>query len=86
MILVTKCTAYNCSVPLIVRGAWFSWENGRNTLTELDATTMTRKGVCVAMKHDFHVNYTMVFKRDSCFTCVKFVVRTVNILDKMESM
>ncbi|KAJ8973819.1 hypothetical protein NQ317_002382 [Molorchus minor] len=25
----------NGTIPLIMRGAWFSWENGRNTLTNL---------------------------------------------------
>ncbi|KAJ8929636.1 hypothetical protein NQ314_017653 [Rhamnusium bicolor] len=82
---LTKCSAYNCSIPVIIRGAWFSWENGRNTLTELDATTMTRRGICVDIKDDYHVNYTMVFKKESCFTCIKFIVRTVNVLDKMET-
>lgn len=74
-----------CTVPFIIRGAWFSWENGQNTLTEIDVTSMTRNGYCVDIKDDYHVNYTIVFKRESCFTCVKFLVRTVNVLEKIES-
>lgn len=71
---------------MIVRGSWFSWEKGQNTLTELNAETMSRKGYCVDMRDDFHVNYTLVFKRqDGCFTCIKFLVRTVNVLEKLES-
>ncbi|KAJ8920205.1 hypothetical protein NQ315_011866 [Exocentrus adspersus] len=85
LVYSTACLAYNCTIPTVLRGAWFSWETGRNTLTELDATTMTGRGVCVAIADNFHVNYTAVFKKDSCFTCVKFVVRTVNVLDKMET-
>ncbi|CAH0563663.1 unnamed protein product [Brassicogethes aeneus] len=83
-VFVLECSS-QCTIPLIVRGAWFSWENGRNTLTELDATTMTRRGHCVDIRDSYHVNYTMVFKKESCYTCVKILVRTVNVLEKMES-
>nr|XP_023029643.1 uncharacterized protein LOC111517669 [Leptinotarsa decemlineata] len=83
--LISKGSCYNCTIPVIVRGAWFSWENGRNTLTEMDATSMTNRGECVDIKDSYHVNYTMVFKRDSCYRCVKLIVRTVNILEKIET-
>lgn len=76
----------NGTIPLILRGAWFSWELGRNTLTELDATTMTNRGYCIDVKNEYHVNYTMVFRKDTCFRCVKLLVRTVNVLEKIESM
>ncbi|XP_066253204.1 uncharacterized protein [Euwallacea similis] len=78
--------ASNCSIPAIIRGAWFSWEN-RNTLTELDATTMTNRGTCIDIRDDFLVNYTMVFHREheNCYICVKMLVRTVNVLETMES-
>ncbi|KAJ8952350.1 hypothetical protein NQ318_017244 [Aromia moschata] len=84
-VLVQNSLAYNGTIPMILRGAWFSWENGKNTLTELDPTTMTKRGVCIDVKDDYHVNYTMLFKNEeSCYTCVKFLVRTVNVLEKME--
>nr|CAH7756050.1 unnamed protein product [Callosobruchus chinensis] len=87
--IVSISEAYNCSIPVIIRGAWFSWEHGQNTLTELDATTMSStiapKGTCVDMRDDYHVNYTMVFKKGTCYTCVKFMVRTVNVLEKIET-
>lgn len=83
IILVTQNNA-DCTIPEILRGAWFSWENGRNTLTELDATTMSGKGVCVDIRNESHVNHSIVFKKDKCYTCVKFVVRTVNVLEKIE--
>ncbi|CAH1999360.1 unnamed protein product [Acanthoscelides obtectus] len=86
---VLMSNAYNCSIPVIIRGAWFSWEHGQNTLTELDATTMSNsiapKGTCVDIRDDYHVNYTMVFKRGTCYTCIKFMVRTVNVLEKIET-
>ncbi|XP_012271106.1 uncharacterized protein LOC105694740 [Orussus abietinus] len=74
----------SCTIPLILRGSWFSWENGHNTLTELNAESMTNRGYCLDMKEDFHVNYTFVFQRDVCYHCVKLIVRTVNVLEKLE--
>lgn len=86
-VIVTVVESIGCSIPKIIRGAWFSWEKGQNTLTELNAETMSRKGYCVDLQDEFHVNYTLVFKRnDGCYTCIKFLVRTVNVLEKMESM
>lgn len=80
-----------CQIPLVIRGSWFSWENGRNTLTEVNANSMTGRGICVNMLEEYHVNYTFVFrdsnaaiKYDGCYHCVKLIVRTVNILEKLE--
>ncbi|KAK4875987.1 hypothetical protein RN001_012409 [Aquatica leii] len=78
-------SSYSCNIPVILQGTWFSRENGRNTFTELDATSMSRRGRCLAMKEEFHVNYTLIFKQDLCYTCVKFLVRTVNVLEKIET-
>ncbi|KAK6621744.1 hypothetical protein RUM44_001551 [Polyplax serrata] len=74
-----------CSIPVIIRGSWFSWENGQNTLTEFNADSMTRRGRCIAVKDDYHVNYTFVFKDNYCYFCVKILVRTVNVLEKIET-
>lgn len=77
------CNA-DCNIPLVLRGSWFSWENGQNTLTEINANTMTHKGYCVEIEEERHSNFTIVFKRDDCYTCVKLLVRTVNVLEKMQ--
>ncbi|ERL92844.1 uncharacterized protein LOC109542093 [Dendroctonus ponderosae] len=84
--LTCQSWSLNCTIPAIIRGAWFSWEN-RNILTELDPSTMTNRGTCIDIRDDYHVNYTMVFHRQSenCFICVKILVRTVNVLETMES-
>ncbi|XP_015607932.1 uncharacterized protein LOC107273857 [Cephus cinctus] len=74
-----------CQIPLVIRGSWFSWENGRNTLTEINAETMTNKGFCINMLEEYHVNYTFVFQKSVCYNCVKLFVRTVNVLQKLES-
>lgn len=43
------------------------------------------RGLCVNIKADFRVNYTMVFQHQSCYYCVKLIVRTVNVLEKIET-
>jgi len=86
LVLCVKINAApGCSIPFIIRGSWFSWENGQNTLTEINAETMTRRGYCIAVKEEFHVNYTFVFQNNKCYHCVKFMVRTVNVLEKIET-
>lgn len=98
MLICRKCDLISgkiqaeCNIPIVLRGSWFSWENGRQTETELNANEMHRnsdKGFfCENIKEDYHVNYTIVFSHsaDSCYHCVKFLVRTVNVLEKIESM
>lgn len=76
-----------CHIPFKIRGSWFSWENGQNTLTEFNADSMSRKGYCIASQEEYHVNYTFVFRNQNqnCYYCVKILVRTVNVLEKTES-
>ncbi|XP_025415881.1 uncharacterized protein LOC112687406 [Sipha flava] len=77
-----------CNIPLVIRGQWYSWENGRSTTTEVDATSMSKRGTCIRSMEENQVNFTFVFQKNAedCYTCVKFMVRTVNVLDKMESV
>ncbi|CAH1984071.1 unnamed protein product [Acanthoscelides obtectus] len=49
------------------------------------SNSIAPKGTCVDIRDDYHVNYTMVFKRGTCYTCIKFMVRTVNVLEKIET-
>lgn len=85
MLCINFHTVSGCTIPFIIRGSWFSWENGQNTLTEINAETMTRRGSCIAVKEEYHVNYTFVFQNNKCYHCVKFMVRTVNVLEKIET-
>lgn len=88
MILCASSFMYtdaDCTIPNILRGSWFSWENGRNISTELNADTMTHRGHCVNAKEENHVNYTFVFQDTKCYYCVKLMVRTVNVLEKIET-
>ncbi|KAF6198608.1 hypothetical protein GE061_008360 [Apolygus lucorum] len=78
--------AEKCTIPAIMRGQWFSWEQKKVTTT-IDDKSMDTRGECVDMKDDYHTNFTFVFRdeRDSCFHCVKFLVRTVNVLERLET-
>lgn len=74
----------------MVRGSWFSWEN-EQVVTEINANELSRNGdtgyYCVDIKEEYHVNYTLIFKHEytGCYHCIKFMVRTVNVLEKIES-
>jgi len=87
---VASQNASDCQIPLIIRGSWFSYEN-KNENTEINANTLSKKksGVnmkCVNIREEYHVNYTFVFQdfNTSCYHCVKLIVRTVNVLEKLE--
>jgi len=93
-LIILVCGSYElnkkntkCNIPLVIRGQWYSWENGRSTTTEIDATSMSKRGNCIRSMEENQVNFTFVFQKSAgdCYTCVKFMVRTVNVLDKMES-
>ncbi|XP_015115873.1 uncharacterized protein LOC107040334 [Diachasma alloeum] len=73
-----------CQIPEVIQGTWFSWENGRNTLNELNADRMTNRGKCIAMREDKRLHYTFLFQKDTCYHCVKLIVRTINVLEKLE--
>lgn len=73
-------------IPQVIRGAWFSREKNVNTLTEFDDRKMTNRGYLVDMIEEHHVNFTFIFQQDNCYHCVRLFVRTVNILEKIESM
>ncbi|XP_057371314.1 uncharacterized protein LOC130692253 isoform X1 [Daphnia carinata] len=77
----------DCDIPFVVRGTWFYRENGEYFTTEINGDSMTGRGNCLSSHHSHHVNYTFVFYdvQTTCYHCVKFFVRTVNILDKIES-
>ena len=81
---------YNCSIPRIVQGEWYSREKNLDTVTIIDATNMQRRGVCLENTTDYAGNYTFLFGenpnvRGSCYHCVRIFARTVNIIEKIES-
>lgn len=51
---------------------------------------MQRRGTCMEHHSDFAGNYTFLFgespqDQTKCFHCVRIFVRTVNIIEKLES-
>ncbi|CAG0896563.1 unnamed protein product [Darwinula stevensoni] len=74
-----------CPVPYVIRGAWYSREWGRDTVTEFDAISMSDRGECHDMLKTHNDNFTFVFlDSSSCYHCVQILVRTVNIIEKRE--
>ena len=70
-----------------MRNQWFSYEKRLAAQTEFFVDSMSDRGRCVDVKKEHHVNYTFVFqneRKNRCFHCVKILVRTPNVLEKME--
>ncbi|KAK2721971.1 hypothetical protein QYM36_002511, partial [Artemia franciscana] len=86
LVYLGSAFARDCNIPLTLRGTWFYRENRVYHTTEINADSMSGRGYCVA-SNSSAAEYNMVFKEDtsSCYHCVKFYVRTVNILEKVES-
>lgn len=81
---------YNCTIPRVVQGEWYSREKNLDTVTIIDASQMQRRGICVEHETDYTGKYTFLFSenpkdRTLCYHCVRIYVRTVNILEKRES-
>lgn len=76
-----------CIIPRILQGSWFSWETGYPTQTVIDATSMSRRGVCITMSGHGD-EYSFVFKERSanCYHCVHTVIRTLNVFEKVEGI
>ena len=82
--------SYNCSIPRTIQGEWYSREKNLDTVTIIDASRMQRRGVCMQHDTDFGANYTFLFgenpgQQRTCYHCVRIFIRTVNIIEKIES-
>ena len=85
-VCVVVVAGQGCIIPTKIVGSWFYRENGEDHTTEINADSMTGRGVCISSSHSHNVNYTFVFHHPNAgsYHCVKFFVRTVNIMDKIE--
>nr|CAG4640723.1 EOG090X03AK [Eulimnadia texana] len=86
-LFITGVLGKDCDIPFVIRGSWFYREDGEYFTTEINADSMTGRGNCLLSNHSHHVNYTFIFHDSSsgCYHCVQLFVRTVNILEKLES-
>lgn len=73
-----------CLIPSAIQGSWFSIEDGKHAEITVDATTMSDRGLCIDVTSN-NDNYTFIFKKDNCHFCVRIFVRTVNVLQRMET-
>ena len=74
-----------CVISPILRGEWYSRERGENVLTVIDANSMSNYGRCLEVKSHQKDNFTFALQRDNCFYCVRLLIRTLNVLEKIES-
>uniref|UniRef100_T1J8A6 Uncharacterized protein n=1 Tax=Strigamia maritima TaxID=126957 RepID=T1J8A6_STRMM len=75
----------SCDIPKVIRGHWFSRENGVNTVTEFDSNSMTNRGTCLDISNTNNDNFTFVFQMNNCYSCVRILVRTINLVEKLET-
>jgi hypothetical protein len=74
----------------VIQGEWYSREKNLDTVTIIDASRMQRRGVCVEHLTDYAGNNSFLFAenpkdKSACLHCVRIFVRTVNIIEKVES-
>ncbi|XP_050501158.1 uncharacterized protein LOC126881136 isoform X2 [Diabrotica virgifera virgifera] len=88
LILKVSTLENQCHIPEILRGSWFSVEDGKDTVTKFDERFMTIenrvKVLCDYKKTEHNSDYTIAFQYDRCYHCIKFFVRTINIVEKIE--
>jgi len=82
--------SYNCTIPRVIQGEWYSREKNLDTVTIIDASKMSRRGTCMEHDTDYAATYQFLFAdnpqdRQSCHYCVTIYVRTVNIIEKRET-
>ncbi|KAK8722123.1 hypothetical protein OTU49_012486, partial [Cherax quadricarinatus] len=70
----------------ILQGSWFSWEEGRSVNTEISARKMSGLGTVIEGEALRTGTFQYILRHQSpCFTCVVFIVRTWNILERFQS-
>lgn len=92
-LLLQPCAGYigryegRCRIPQTLQGEWYSREYGDDMTTVIDDTSVTRRGTCLSLLNTNNDNFTIVFKleRHECYYCVRFFVRTSNVLEKIET-
>lgn len=78
-------TQKRCHIPETIQGDWYSREDGENTYTMIDSESMNIRGRCLDILNTNNDNFTFVFQKDSCYHCVRLYIRTLNILEKIET-
>lgn len=93
LISITKCFAQydyypqqqRCNIPTTLRGEWFSREDGQNIYTQITENDFSNRGFCLEMVQHSYDNFTFLLKKADCISCVRILIRTLNVLEKIES-
>ncbi|XP_071546412.1 LOW QUALITY PROTEIN: uncharacterized protein [Panulirus ornatus] len=89
LLSVTVCSATSgndTAFPPILQGDWFSWEEGRSVETEIIQNEIIGRGRPVDRVMIRRDTYDYVFAHQSgCFLCSRFLIRSWNILERLES-
>ncbi|XP_045118483.1 uncharacterized protein LOC123508688 isoform X1 [Portunus trituberculatus] len=70
--------------PLLLRGEWFSWEEGREVDTSINEGWFKSLGQPVDAAQLRRDSFQYVFSHHQCFVCVRLLVRSWNVLEKLE--
>ncbi|KAF7491483.1 hypothetical protein SSS_01040 [Sarcoptes scabiei] len=76
----------HCTIPTTIRGEWFSREDGKNVQIEINENEFGRGRYCVQMITHTYDNFTFLLKKNECLTCVRLLIRTLNVLEKVETV
>ncbi|XP_064476465.1 uncharacterized protein LOC135390623 [Ornithodoros turicata] len=76
-----------CRIPETLQGEWYSKEYGDDTNTVIEETSVNNRGTCLSLLNTANDNFTIVFKQPNkqCYYCIRFFVRTLNVLEKIET-
>ena len=72
--------------PLLLRGEWFSWEEGREVDTSIDEVWIEGLGQPVDAAQLRRDTFQYVFSSHQCFVCIRLLVRSWNVLEKLEGV
>lgn len=74
-----------CWIPETLHGEWYSKEAGDDTYTTIDGESMSNRGRCLELIRKRNDDFTIIFDKGSCYYCVRIYVRTLNVLEKIET-
>ncbi|KAH7640295.1 hypothetical protein HUG17_7762 [Dermatophagoides farinae] len=74
-----------CIVPTTLRGEWFSREDGQNVVTRISENEFSDRGFCMEMVAHSYDNFTFLLKKADCLSCVRILIRTLNVMEKIET-
>ncbi|CAG2168827.1 unnamed protein product [Oppiella nova] len=74
-----------CDIPQTLQGEWFSREFGENVFTTITSDSVSNRGQCLQMQSTNYDNFTLVLRQGDCYHCVRLIIRTLNVLEKIET-